>query len=228
MRTVLQFSGGKDSLACLYLLRQQWDSLIVVWANAGNPYPDMLEFMERWKQRIPNFVVVQGNQPENVKLHGWPADIVPTRNTTMGKIINGTEGPLLQHYTDCCRMNLWEPMTFAMQQIQPDVIVRGQRVEDDKKLPLRDGDVVDGITYRYPIQGWTTEGVFAYLRLVDADMPLGYDLGEKSGRDCWDCTAYLDENKQRIANLPEDRKNEIKRRLGLIRDAVAAVDLECV
>lgn len=119
-------------------------------------------------------------------------------------------------------------MTFAMQQIQPNVIVRGQRVEDDKKLPLRDGDVVDGITYRYPIQGWTTEEVFAYLRSVDADMPLGYDLGEKSGRDCWDCTAYLDENKQRIANLPEDRKNEIKRRLGLIRDAVAAVDLECV
>jgi len=34
---VLQLSGGKDSLACLYLLKPKWDDLIVAWVNTGAP-----------------------------------------------------------------------------------------------------------------------------------------------------------------------------------------------
>jgi 3'-phosphoadenosine 5'-phosphosulfate sulfotransferase (PAPS reductase)/FAD synthetase len=71
-----------------------------------------------------------------------------------------------------------------------------------------------------PIENWTTEQVFDYLDEVGADLPPGYGLGEKTGRDCWDCTAYLDENKRRIENLPEERKAEVKRRLGLIGQAI--------
>ena len=40
---VLQFSGGKDSTACLHLLEPWWDKVHVVWVNPGAPYPEMLE-----------------------------------------------------------------------------------------------------------------------------------------------------------------------------------------
>lgn len=34
-RVVLFFSGGKDSLTCLLLLRPYWDRLTVCWINTG-------------------------------------------------------------------------------------------------------------------------------------------------------------------------------------------------
>jgi phosphoadenosine phosphosulfate reductase len=99
-------------------------------------------------------------------------------------------------------------------------IIRGTRLEDKRKSQFRNGDVVDGIQLVHPIENWTTEQVYDYLDEMRADFPPGYNEGEQTGRDCWDCTAYLDENKVRIENLPEERKAEVKRRLGLIGEAI--------
>jgi 3'-phosphoadenosine 5'-phosphosulfate sulfotransferase (PAPS reductase)/FAD synthetase len=73
-----------------------------------------------------------------------------------------------------------------------------------------------------PIYDWTDAQVFAFLEDVGAELAPGYKAGEKTGRDCWDCTAYLSDNQRRIENLPEDKRFEIKRRLGIIDQAVRA------
>jgi phosphoadenosine phosphosulfate reductase len=220
MKTVLQFSGGKDSLACLYLFRDQWETLPVVWLNSGAAYPEMEEYMEMWKSRLPNFIEIKANQPANIAEFGWPADVVPINNTTAGKSITENDGPLIQPYLSCCAANIWYPLHNAMMQMGVERIIRGTRLEDKRKSQFRNGDIVNGIQVVHPIENWTTEHVFDYLDEMNADFPPGYNLGEKTGRDCWDCTAYLDENKVRIENLPEERKAEVKRRLGLIGDAI--------
>jgi 3'-phosphoadenosine 5'-phosphosulfate sulfotransferase (PAPS reductase)/FAD synthetase len=201
-------------------MRERWDSLIVAWLNTGAAYPEMIEYMAMWKERLPNFVEIKTDQPRNIAEFGWPADVVPINSTSLGKTATGNDGPLIQPYLSCCAANVWLPLHKAMLDMGIECVIKGQRIEDARKSIVRNGDTVDGILFLQPIEKWTTEQVFDYLDEVNADFPPGYGLGEKTGRDCWDCTAYLDENKVRIENLPEERKAEVKRRLGLIGDAI--------
>lgn len=220
METALLFSGGKDSLACLYLNKHRWNDILVIWLNTGAVYPEMQEYMDGWKKKLPNFWEVKSNQPKQVAENGWPVDVLPVNNTVLGKSVSGTEGPLLQPYLNCCAQNIWIPLHMAVLSTGVKYVIKGQRIADGRKSTSRNGDVVDGIQYVMPIETWSDEEVLDYLKLVGAEMAPGYNQGEKTGRDCWDCTAYLDENRQRIENLPEERKMEIKRRLGIIKDAI--------
>lgn len=218
---ILQFSGGKDSLACLYLLKNEWDTLKVVWVNAGAAYPETLEYMEYWKKIIPNFVEIRGNQPEQIALNGYPSDIVPINDTVIGREFTNGAGPLVQSYLNCCAENIWLPMVKAIKAFGATEVIRGQRQEDNRKSKLKDGEVIDGVKYTFPIFDWSEEKVFEYLSKVNAYMPKGYALGEKTGRDCWDCTAYLDENLQRIKNLPNDKRDVVLSRLNAMQQAIS-------
>lgn len=220
MDTALLFSGGKDSLACLYLYRDVWDRLPVIWVNTGAVYPEMIEYMEGWKRRLPHFIEVKTNQPDNVAQNGWPVDVLPVRNSSLGRAIYGNDLPLMQPYLNCCAENIWFPLHRAVVECGATKAIKGQRREDEHKSTARDGETVYGVTYLMPIYEWTTQQVFSYLKDVGAELAPGYEDGEKTGRDCWDCTAYLADNQRRIENLPEDRKLEIKRRLGIIDQAV--------
>jgi phosphoadenosine phosphosulfate reductase len=113
-------------------------------------------------------------------------------STTAGKSITENDGPLIQPYLSCCAANIWFPLHHAMVEMGIERIMRGTRLEDRRKSSVRNGDIVNGMQIVHPIENWTTEQVFD----------------------------YLDENKVRIENLPEERKAEVKRRLGLIGDAI--------
>jgi 3'-phosphoadenosine 5'-phosphosulfate sulfotransferase (PAPS reductase)/FAD synthetase len=220
MDTALLFSGGKDSLACLYLNKHRWDEILVIWVNTGAIYPEMQEYMDGWKKKLPLFWEVKSNQPEQVKKNGWPVDVLPINNTELGQQLTGESGPLLQPYLSCCAENIWIPLHTAVLSSGVKYVIKGQRVADGRKSTSRNGSIVDGVEYQMPIEDWSDEQVMSYLKEVGAELAPGYKQGEKTGRDCWDCTAYLDENKKRIENLPEERKLEIKRRLGIIKDAI--------
>lgn len=221
MKTALQFSGGKDSLACLYLYRERWDEIFVVWLNTGAIYPEMADYMARWKEKLPHFVELRSDQPSQVAREGWPADVVPVNNTTGARAFIDHDGPLIQSYLSCCAQNIWFPMHDGTVALGVTEIVRGQRKADRRKAPLTNGQIVNGVTYTLPIETWSDADVFAYIESVGADMPPGYAQGERTGRDCWDCTAYLDENKRRIENLPPDRRAVVEGRIGQIAQAVA-------
>jgi len=188
---VLQFGGGKDSLACLYLLRDRWDSLTVVWLNTGAPFPETADQMQQIRALVPHFLEVKSDVLTNIEQHGWPTDVLPVRNAQMGKLTTGEPGIMMQSWWNCCSANFWEPLHHAIIRLGATTVYRGQRIAEDYKSTLRDGDVLDGITYRYPIQGWSEQQVVDYLNAQGVPIPEHYAHTQKS-LDCWCCTAYLD------------------------------------
>jgi len=219
--TALQFSGGKDSLACLYLNQHRWDQIYVVWVNTGAAYPETIEWMQQWKARLPHFVEVRSNQPQQVKECGWPVDLLPVNCAPFAPELGMKQSVRLQPYIGCCSANIWLPMRDATIGLGVSNIIRGQRAQDKRRNTLiTNGFQHDGITYWLPIEHWSTKDVFAYLRQQSADLPPYYAKGELSSHDCWDCTAYLDENQQRIKNLPPEKKSVVLDRLCMIRSAV--------
>jgi phosphoadenosine phosphosulfate reductase len=218
--TALQFSGGKDSLACLHLWRDKLDETVVIWCNSGAAYPDTIEQMERVKSWVPNFLEVRGNQPAVIERYGYPSDVVPVLSSPHAFRVDTRTGPMIQSFMDCCARSLWAPMFNAVKQMGITRVVRGQRNDERLTGPVRNGDVVDGIEYALPIQDWTEAEVFAYLREVGAEIPAYYETGERTSRDCWSCTAFRFESRERTNNLKGEQREIVFARLEQIRTAI--------
>jgi 3'-phosphoadenosine 5'-phosphosulfate sulfotransferase (PAPS reductase)/FAD synthetase len=221
--TALQFSGGKDSLAILHMYRDQLDGIVVVWVNTGAAYPEVQKEMARLAKKIPHFLVVKGNQQENIRRNGYPSDIVPIRYSPVGRyFIKSAETFKMQSAFDCCSSNMWEPLAKTMRLMGIKTVIRGQRRDEQYKNPLVfDGAVVDGIKYVLPLETWTAEQVFQYLRDNEVKLP-DYYSDEVTSHDCWSCTAYLDAYQTRIQKLPPAARAEVKRRLVEIQQAIDA------
>lgn len=192
-RIALQFSGGKDSIACLYLLRPYWDRLSVLWVNTGAAFPETIEYMSWVRAMVPNFIEVKSDQPSQVERDGYPSDIVTWWDTPLGRALDSARTGRVQTPTNCCRENIWVPMQEATMKLAPTLVIRGQRNDEQRKGMIRSGDVVDGVTYWFPLEDWSEADVFAYLKEVGAEIPVHYAY-TKTSLDCWSCTAYLDEN----------------------------------
>lgn len=195
MKTVLQFSGGKDSLACLYLLEPRWNDITVAWCNSGAAFPEVIEQMQRIKSLVPNFVEIQGQQ--SIAIHGYPADVLPIASTWYGHQFEGRRGFVFQSRYDCCAAALWTPTLAAMHRMEVTHIIRGEKQADLKRSGLADGAVVGGIAYEFPLSDWTDADVLAYLHEKGIELPANY-RHMTTGLDCWNCTAYLDQNAGRL------------------------------
>lgn len=222
MDTALQFSGGKDSLACLYLCREHWDRILVCWLNTGAAYPEVVEYMRGWAARLPNFLEIKSDQPAQIARNGYPSSVVPLDQSPFGRTaVKGAGQVRIQSYFHCCAENVWIPMHQEMHRRGIKRIIRGQRRDEQRTGIVTNGYIDEhGIEYVLPIEDWTSERVFQYLRSVDADLPPYYAEGERTSRDCWDCTAYLDENAERINRLPAERRAVVRGRLAEILGAV--------
>ena len=82
---VLWFSGGKDSMACIYLLKEHLDNINVVWVNTSKNYPELLDTVARAKKLCPNFIEVKTDRDAQWEGNGLPSDIVPIEYTKMGQ-----------------------------------------------------------------------------------------------------------------------------------------------
>lgn len=219
MDTALFFSGGKDSLACLHLYKEHWKSIYVVWINTGAPYQSTVEMMRGWKQRFPHFVEVNGNQPEWIEQHGYPVDVLPINLSRRVKDLRGSDDVVLQSYMDCCGANLWKPAEEVIRRLGIKTVIVGLRKQESIDNMVK-GDVIEnGVKYLFPIMGWTEADVFIYLKSQNVELPEGYLRGEKKSRECWNCTAWLNEDTQRIKNLPEPMRREVMVRLIAIKRA---------
>lgn len=192
-RPALQFSGGKDSLACLYLLRDQLDRITVYWLNAGDGCPETLAVIDQVRAWIPHFVEVRSDVRAWRAEHGMPVDLVPASAHLLG-VAYGMAEQRLSNRFDCCAANLMRPMHERMLADGVDAVIRGTKLSDTGTLPA------EGLTPFYeivlPLRGWTHEQVFAYLREVGAPLnPIYEHFKGISAPECFGCTAWWDDGK---------------------------------
>lgn len=213
---ILAFSGGKDSLACLYLLEKEWHDLTVVWVNTGAYFEEDLQRIESIRKMVPNFIEIITNQAKQVEENGYPVDLLPVRHDRDIQTLVCEEKPKLQSFLRCCASNISMPLHDWAIKNGVTEIIRGQKNADKLKGIVRDGDVIDGIKYTLPIQEWTHQQVREYL---GDRLPKHYDY-VGGGLDCWTCTAYLHENQGKMRYIKEhhpEKYREVNRRLRQIK-----------
>jgi phosphoadenosine phosphosulfate reductase len=220
-RVALMFSGGKDSTACLLKAAPYLADTTVVWVNPGNPYPETKAIMATLRDALPNFIEVRGNQPAFVKEHGYPVDVVPISMTSFGRAVGRTSGVRVCAYTDCCRANMWTPAMSFLKANGFTGVIRGDKSSDGLKPPLSSGQVVDGIEFFFPLEGMTDDEVVAFL---GDDLPPSYQRGLKTSLDCINCTAYLHDNRDRIAALAKEHPAVHAEVTGVLRAVFAEIE----
>ncbi|MDF3073477.1 MAG: Bcep22 3 [Alphaproteobacteria bacterium] len=219
-RIALQVSGGRDSLACLYLLRPHWSKLTVYWCNTGDPFPETEAIMRGVRAIVPQFVEIAGNQPGVVAGFGLPSDIVPADSTTIGVVANGG-GQLIQDRYSCCARTYIVPMHERMVLDGITLVIRGQKQADQLKAPVRSGAVDLGIEYLFPIEDWSTQQVMDYLREQDAPILRFYEMLD-GAPDCMTCSAYWENGAAKyLKRYHPEHHVEVQRRLDIINAAVA-------
>lgn len=192
----LAFSGGRDSWACLWLNEHRLSDIDVIWVNPGKNYPELLETVERARAMCPKFHEVRTDREGQNAREGLPADIVPIDWTALGQQISSPKSVMIQSYLGCCYQNISHPLHAKAKELGLSELIRGQRSSDAKRGACKDGDVVDGIVYRHPIEAWTTEEVMQFL-IMKMTLPVHLSL-RHSSMDCYDCTAYRKDSDDRI------------------------------
>lgn len=226
-KPALQFSGGKDSLACLYLLRDQLDRLPVYWLNAGDGCPETLAVIEQVRAWVPNFIEVKSDARAWRAAHGDPSDLVPAKSHFLARAYGMGEIALVGRF-DCCYRNLMEPMHARMLEDGVDAVIRGTKLADTGKLPA------EGCTEFYdivlPLRDWSHAKVFAYLEAVGAPVNPIYDhFAGISAPECMSCTAWWDDGKAAYFKVRHpERLTEYRADLAAIKAALQShlADLE--
>jgi phosphoadenosine phosphosulfate reductase len=220
MTTVLQFSGGRDSLACLYLLEPRWDEITVAWLNTGAAFPETLEQMEAIRALVPNFVEIAGKQ--SIETDGYPADVLPIASTSIGQQFEGQRPLRFQSRYACCAAALWIPTQQAMKDMGATVVIRGQKKADSRKTNIPSGTVIEGIRYEFPLEDWTDERVTDYLASRGVELPANYRY-MNTGLDCWNCSAYLDDNVGKFDYMRERHPEKYRHVRGVLTELAAAI-----
>jgi phosphoadenosine phosphosulfate reductase len=219
-KIALQVSGGKDSLATLYLLRPWWDRLTVVWLDTGDAYPETTERMWAIAAEVPHFAVVQGRQPEIVSRDGWPSDVVPQRYTTDGNAVFGATKFKVQTRLSCCWRALMVPLHEAMQASGVTLLIRGKRRDEADKTGVETGYMEGGVEVLTPIIDWSEDDVFDFLERNHIEIPAFY-ITSPASLDCMSCTAWWEhKNGDYLEAHYPAHFAEHTRRLGLIRAAI--------
>lgn len=220
-RPALQFSGGKDSLACLLLLREAGllDRITVYWLNAGDGCPENLAAVEWARSWVPKFVEVRSDALAWRRQFGDPSDVVPASAHTLGVAYGLSERRLVNRF-DCCWFNLMVPMHERMLADGVDAVIRGTKLADTGRLPA-EGPTVD-YDILLPLRDWTHRQVFDYLAAQGAPVnPIYEHTQGMSAPECLTCTAWWDDGKAAYlrARHPE-RLTEYRASLEQVRQAL--------
>jgi phosphoadenosine phosphosulfate reductase len=224
-RVGLQFSGGRDSTATLYLLRDYWPLLTVYHVDAGDQFPETRAIVQKVRGEVlaagGRFEVICADVHESRRVHGWPTDLLPADNTPLGRRVAGEELQLVGRY-ECCARNIMLPMHQRVLADGCTLLIRGQRDSDYSVPPARSGDTAEGIEFLYPVQSWSGDQVEQYLRENGLPVADYYPEGIKRASDCMTCTAWWDDGRAQYLRrfYPEQHKIFIDRAV-LVRNAIA-------
>lgn len=186
-------------MACL-LLSRPLDDVTVLFANTGKYYPEHLETVEKARCMCPNWIEVRTDRDGQWAANGLPSDVVPVDWTVPGQLLSSPKTVTVQSYLQCCFQNIAGPLLAKSKELGATEIIRGQRADEAHRSTAKDGDTLDGITFRHPIEDWTADEVLAYLREQMGDLPAHYAL-DHSSMDCYDCTAFAAHSHDRIEHM---------------------------
>jgi len=111
-RAILQFSGGKDSLAILNLCKSHLNRILVVHLDTGARLPHMDSFIREAVERVGGTLRIirpEISQQDSIRMFGLPIDIAPLRKTIMYKGF-GETCVKIQSSSECCYRVRWAPM----------------------------------------------------------------------------------------------------------------------
>ena len=228
-RVAFEFSGGRDSLAALYLLRPYWGRMTVYHTDTGDQFPETQEVVSRVEAIVPRFVRIKGRLQESIEQFGLPTDLSPAgANSGMGAWHYGS--PRLQDRYDCCYRSLMAPMHERVTADGCTLVIRGQRDTDYKLPPMRSGESF-GVEVLYPIERWNDDDVLGYLQEVGVAPARFYEHGLETSPECMRCSAWWDDKRAAYMKQfhPEAHKEYVAR-LVFVRNAImphlAALDTE--
>lgn len=193
MMMALAFSGGKDSFACLHLLRDQLACAIYV--DTGYSYPETRALVNEATAMIPMHVVQSDRKGQHAR-EGWPADVVPVEWTALGQAMTSRKPVTIQPSVVCCYENIARPLLDKAKALGVTQLVYGQRADELHRGPAKHGDIIDGIERLHPIEDWTRQQVMDYLA-TKMTIPEHFSLTHSS-LDCYDCTAFIKASDDRI------------------------------
>ena len=197
-KIALSFSGGKDSLAVLYMLRPYLDWMTVYHLDTGDLLPETVEIVSHVEAMVPNFVRVRSDVQAWIDANGLPTDLMPHSAHEVGQHMG--EGARLVPRYDCCYRNLMLPLYRRIVDDGNTLLIRGTKRVDMARLPAQSGSLTDGVELFYPLLDWSNDAVFAYLRSVGAPINRVYDYVVNSP-ECARCSAWWGE--RRAAYLRE-------------------------
>jgi 3'-phosphoadenosine 5'-phosphosulfate sulfotransferase (PAPS reductase)/FAD synthetase len=197
MKIAVQLSGGKDSIACLHLARTQGHEVIAIFGNPGNPYPHVIEYIEKickeWRVEL-HYAVPEISVLDYIDCEGLPVDILPIWASHEADYFSSLKKGYqvkMQSGITCCSKNLWLPIHQKAKELNPDEVWRGSKLSDDH-VTKGDRFEFDGLKFNCPLWNWTDKDVYQYLELHDIDLPLQYKEGITHSLDCIECTSWLD------------------------------------
>lgn len=225
---VLQFSGGKDSTALMYLSRPYLDRITVLFSETGATFPHLKRHVKKVCRDLDaNLVVVLPAQDvhQHIKEYGLPVDIVPVESSSMvARYLNLKPKQLVQPYTQCCGAMIWYPMQEYVKNHNVDLVLRGSKAADGRVGVTNDAEI-DGVTYRSPLWDWSDADVYAYLKEQGVSLPEHYPRINDS-LDCWCCTAHLAHHGAEKMKYIKENYPElwpiVSERLGKVRDVLAS------
>ncbi len=190
----MQFSGGKDSLACVHLMREHWDEITLYHVDTGDLLPEIREIVDEVAAMVPRFVHIHTDSAHWMDQMGLPSDLVPTSSTRAGLQIGLSSQRIVDRF-DCCASNIMAPMHFRMLADGITLVIRGAKRVDFAKMPAESGPT-DGYELFLPLQEWTNDDVFAYLREVGAPICRVYE-NHFNAPECATCPAWWSEKRAR-------------------------------
>lgn len=219
-KMALHFSGGKDSMACLYLL-MPWvmsGRVHVYWLNTGDVVPETISVIERMREWVP-IIEVRTDAVGWRKQYGDPSDIAPASASPLGRMYGMSDERIVGRF-DCCWHNLMRPMHERMVSDGIDIVIRGTKLSDTGRVP-HVGDASD-YEVMLPLMEWTHDDVFSYLKTVGAPVnPIYEHFTGISAPECLTCTAWWDDGKAAYLKARHPEKlNEYRASLQTIKAAL--------